>query len=200
MKKGIYQKVKILQAKEYRRLSRLLKLYLGGDLSTTRSILWALEVGCSKLDQYYSFNVNNYCYAGAYNSTSHTVFIDSKTYQEALKGNPNALFTIVHEISHWALITLFHVYPKNIVFELDSVFASITDAELYADTFSCYMMIPSYITRGCKKSYSLFRRLIKSHKERHLLTMPLLILSNRRCCRAIGSKKSFMPSQGKKIA
>ncbi|MCR4822903.1 MAG: hypothetical protein K5873_08555 [Treponema sp.] len=200
MKKGFYQKVKIMQPKEYRRLSRILKLYLGGDLSSTRSILWALEVGCQKLDQYFTFEVDDFCFAGAYKSSTHTVLIDSKTYNEALEGNPDALFTVVHEISHWALITLFHVYPKNIVFELDSAFSSTTDAELYADTFSCYMMMPSFITRGCKKSYNLLRRLMKSHKERHLLTMPLIILSKRRCCRAIGSKKSFMPSQGKKIA
>lgn len=200
MKKGIFIKVKVLTQKEYRRLSRILKLKLGTDLNSARAIFNALEYGCKKIDANFSSEIKNMPFAGAYEPESHTVFLTEKTYDDAWKGDANALFTIVHEISHWALITVFGIKPELIMFELPLVFASTTDAELYADTFSCYLMIPQVATSGCKRTGKLLRKILKPRKSRNIIKMSLVILKNRRCYRAVGTKNPAGFHRAKKTA
>lgn len=186
MKKRIFLKVKVLPGKEYRRLSRILKLRLGGDLDSVRAIFAALEYGCAKIDSSFRYVVSNIPYAGGYDPATHTIYITPETYDAAWAGDENALFTIVHEISHWAFITVFGIIPDYVVFELPALFASLTDAELYADTFACYLMMPQVMTSGGRKSRSFFRKILRKKKNGGIIKMTLVILKNRRCYNAVG--------------
>lgn len=200
MKKRIFLKVKVLPQKEYRRLSRILKLRLGCNFDSARAIFKALEYGCQKLDSEFHYEITDFSFAGAYEPENHTVYLTEETYDSAWSGDANALFTIVHEISHWALITVFGIKPELIMFELPLVFVSTTDAELYADTFSCYLMIPQVVTNGCKRTGKLLRKILKPKKSRNIIKMSLAILKNRRDYRAVGHKNPTGFHRAKKIA
>lgn len=200
MKKGIFIKVKVLPQNEYRRLARILKLRFGGDLNSAKAIFYALEYGCNKIDSNFSFQIKDTGFAGVYNASTHTVYLSPETYDKAWKGDLNSLFTIVHEISHWALITLFGIKPKYIVFELPLILSSVTDAELYADTFSCYLIISNKIASGGRKSMASLKRIFRHKKNGGIIKMSLVILKNRRCYRAVGYKKTGELYNAKKTA
>lgn len=187
MKKGLYIKVKLLPPSEYRKLTRILKLRLGYDLSRCRAILYALEHGCKGIDPQFSYEVREFTLTllGAYDPDTHTVLLSPDTYDRAYQGDEDALYTIVHEISHWALLTVFHVRPEFVLLEFPAAFASTTDAELYADMFSCYMIMPHSVITGGRKGLRLFAK----GKTGGIYRMPLIILKNRRHCRAFGHLK-----------
>ena len=186
MKKRIFLKAKALRAEEYKRLARIIKLRFGYDLNSKRTIFKALEYGCKKIDPNFSCEQAEIPYEGGYDPETHTVYITMQTLDDAWSGDVNALFTIVHEISHWALITVFGIKPEYIVFELPLVLSATTDAELYADTFSCYLMMPQVMICGGKKKCSFFRKILKTDKNSGILTLSLVILKNRRYYSAIG--------------
>lgn len=200
MKKGIFIKAKVLPQKEYKRLARILKLRLGGDLDSAKAIFHALEYGCNKIDSKFTFQIEDIKFAGLYNSLTHTVYLSPETYDKAWDGDLNSLFTIVHEISHWALITLFGIKPKYIMFELPLIISSVTDAELYADTFSCYLVLSGKLTSGGRKSISSLKRIFHHKKNGGIIKMSLVILKNRRCYRAVGHKKVYCHYNAKKTA
>ena len=68
-----------------------------------------------------------------------------ETYDKAYQGDVFALYTIVHEISHWALLTVFHVKPEFVILELPLAHSSTTDAEFYASVSSLFARVSSAI-------------------------------------------------------
>lgn len=188
MKKGIVLKVKLLPPSEYKRLARILKIRLGVDLDCTKGILYALEYGCKKIDSRFDYTTEcsdvSYDVIGSYDPNAHLIYIAPDTYDDAYEGNLLALSTIVHEISHWALLSVFHVNPVFVILELPITFSATTDAEFYADILSVYLMMPNSVFSG-KKNLKL---LLTKGKKRGIYNMSLTILKNRRYCRAVGFK------------
>ena len=200
MKKRILLKIKLLPHSEYKKLARILKIRFGLNLDTTRNILQALEEECKKIDPQFNYTTE-YSFlsptvVGSYDPDTHVIYISPETYDKAYQGDVFALYTIVHEISHWALLTVFHVKPEFVILELPLAHASTTDAEFYADMLSFYLMMPSSVFSGKKNIKSL---LIKG-KKRGIYNMSLIILNNRRYCRAIGFKHPAGFSTAKKTA
>ncbi len=200
MKKGIFIKVKLLTHHEYKRLSRILKIRLGVTLDSARKILYALEEGCNKLDSAFSYTTDcDYLPAtilGSYDPERHIIYIAPETYNNAYNGNLLALYTIVHEISHWALITLFHVKPDFILLELPVAFSVTTDAEFYADMLSVHLMMPDTVFSRTKK----IKTLLTKGKKRGIYNMSLTIFKYRRYYRAIGFKHPHGFHMAKKTA
>lgn len=172
MKKGIFLKVKVLTAKEYRRLARILKLRIGNNFDSARAILHALDYDCEKIDEKFRYEVRDIKYSGCYEPESHIIYLSQETFDKAYEENADALFTIVHEISHWALISVFGIKPAFVIFALPLILSSITIDELYADTFSCYLMIPQTVTNGCRKKRTFLRKILRPKKAGTLLQCP----------------------------
>ena len=185
MKKHIYYKIKLLPPWEYIRLSRLLKLRMGcGNLDCVKSVFNALEHGCKKIDAEFDFDMfESDELLGYYDQETHTIYFTPETFDTAWKGCKASLFTIVHEIAHWAMITVFKVRQQGVFLELPLCFSHEEDSELYANTFACYLMLPSSPAGG-------FRKIFRQKKNGDIYRMSLRKLNARRYCRATRFKKS----------
>lgn len=200
MKKIVLIKVKMLPYREYRRLARILKIRLGADFDSTRGILYVLEEGYKKIDRLFSYTTEYGILPpsiiGSYDPDAHLIYIAPQTYDDAYEGDSFALYTIVHEISHWALLSVFHVKPEFVLLELPVSYSTTTDAEFYADMLSVHLMMPGSVFSGKKN----LRTLLTKGKKRGMYTMSLIIFKNRRCCRAVGFKYPQSLHKAKKTA
>lgn len=182
---------KLLGLCEFKRLARILQILFGCSFDNKADVFRFLEEECPKFDGRFSMQVWDLSHLpgdvqGVYDDRSHTIFLSEEVYDRARGGDALALLFVVHEIAHWALITLFKIRPEFIIVEIPAVFTVTTDAELYADIFACCMMIPYSFYNGSRRR----RRAFLAGNRGELHKLPLAYLSGRRYYRAVGFHKA----------
>lgn len=183
---------KLLGMREFKRLARILQIEFGCSLDNKEAIFKILEDKGKEFDSQFSFETrDDLVYfpgfvQGYYDDVTHTIYIAEDVCDRAWNGDEDALFSIVHEIAHWALIALFKIEPEFIVIEIPAAFTVTNDAELYADLFACCMMIPYFAFNGSKHIKNNFM----SGKTSIMHKIPLVYLSGRRYYRAVGFHKT----------
>ena len=183
---------KLLGMREFKRLARILQIEFGCSLDDKKSIFKILEEKGREFDSQFTVETrDDLVYfpgfvQGYYDDKSHTIYLAEEVYDRAWHGDEDALFSIVHEIAHWALITLLKIEPEFIIIEIPAAFTVTNDAELYADLFACCMMIPHFVFNGSKKVKHNFM----SGRTSLMHRIPLVYLSGRRYYRAIGFHKA----------
>lgn len=123
-----------------------------GDYGTFCPIADALEMLGQKSFEQFSFAVvadNNPMLVGKWactNPSDKCIYISESVYRKACENNPQARFTVAHELGH---LLLGHEYDA--VFARANVNAAIPtyrDSEWQADTFAAYLLMPSEQARG----------------------------------------------------
>lgn len=142
--------IKALTQKELMRLARNFKILMGVRIWDKHAILRVLEFVCPRYDEDFELRIVDLSHCngkvqGFYDCNTHTVYIDEAVYMGATKGDEVALFTVVHELAHWALIWLFKTEPAGFVeqpFLCPFGKEKRQSAERYADMFACLVLLP----------------------------------------------------------